>query len=285
MKFRHPAGKKIAITLIITLLLASLTIPAGAATYTYDQLNRLTSVTYENGLELTYTYDAGGNITSVSHEEGTPGLTVISTVPEDQAVDVPGDQDISVVFSVYIQPGSAYDNISVQDAAYNPVDITKSIAADTLTIDPADNLAFDTRYTVTVPARSVTDMVYNHLRNNYSFIFTTITTPETVAPVVISTDPACDETGVSVDKTVTVTFSEKILTGETFDSIFFYDNDGNPVAFTKNLAGAVLTIDPVAELNETTVYTLSIPAGAVQDMFGNNLADNFTFSFTTCVSE
>ncbi len=386
MKLRHPTGKNIAITLIIALLLASFAIPVNAAIYTYDQLNRLTSVTYENGLELTYTYDAGGNITSVSHSEGTPGLTVKSTVPEDKAANVPVDQDISVIFSVYVQPGSAYDNISVQDAAYNPVDIIKSIAADTVTIDPLDNLDYSTRYTVTVPACSVTDIVYNDLRNDYSFTFITGTAQETAVPAVISTVPARDDTGVPleqdisvtfnvyiqtgitydnisvlnaankpvaitktinedtltinpktnlkyntlytvtiparavtddanndlqadygfsfttkdrkapkvtaadpanktsdvpVDKTITVTFSEKILIGETFDSISLHDNAGNSVVFTKNIAGAVLTIDPVADLNETTVYTLKIPAGAVKDTSGNSLGNGKTFKFTT----
>ena len=33
-------------------------------TYTYDDLNRLTSVTYSNGVTVSYTYDALGNRTS-----------------------------------------------------------------------------------------------------------------------------------------------------------------------------------------------------------------------------
>ncbi len=38
---------------------------AATATYTYDKLNRLTSVSYDNGNSITYTYDAAGNITRV----------------------------------------------------------------------------------------------------------------------------------------------------------------------------------------------------------------------------
>lgn len=38
---------------------------AQAVTYTYDNLNRLTTVDYGNGYIIQYTYDAAGNITSV----------------------------------------------------------------------------------------------------------------------------------------------------------------------------------------------------------------------------
>lgn len=55
MKLHHPARIKIIITALITLLLTIIAIPAGAVTYTYDKLNRLTSVTYENGQKITYT--------------------------------------------------------------------------------------------------------------------------------------------------------------------------------------------------------------------------------------
>ena len=34
---------------------------AGTATYTYDNLGRVTKVTYSNGKSITYTYDAAGN--------------------------------------------------------------------------------------------------------------------------------------------------------------------------------------------------------------------------------
>ena len=38
---------------------------AGSVTYTYDNLGRLKTATYSNGVVITYSYDAAGNRTSV----------------------------------------------------------------------------------------------------------------------------------------------------------------------------------------------------------------------------
>jgi YD repeat-containing protein len=50
--------------LIILLSIISFATPTYADTYTYDDLNRLTKVVYDNGQQITYTYDAAGNILS-----------------------------------------------------------------------------------------------------------------------------------------------------------------------------------------------------------------------------
>lgn len=55
---------------MITLL--CLTLPVHAVTYTYDNLNRLTSVTYKTGQKIAYTYDSGGNILSVTASTSEP---------------------------------------------------------------------------------------------------------------------------------------------------------------------------------------------------------------------
>ncbi len=51
-----------------------------AAQYTYDANNRVTSITYENGLTTVFTYDAAGNITSRKTTNSPPPTD--QTVPE-----------------------------------------------------------------------------------------------------------------------------------------------------------------------------------------------------------
>ncbi len=59
------------------LLLIFCTLPAWAVTYTYDDLNRLTKVTYGEGQEINFTYDAAGNMQSVNATGIDPLFTEI----------------------------------------------------------------------------------------------------------------------------------------------------------------------------------------------------------------
>lgn len=108
---------------------------------------------------------------------------------------------------------------------------------------------------------------------------------DTTPPAVVSTDPANDATNVPVNKTLTVTFSEDVQEGPAYGSISVKDASGNAVAVTKSIAGKVLTIRPNADLAYSTKYTVTIPAGAVKDVAGNELAKAYVFSFTTAVQQ
>lgn len=46
---------------------------AASASYTYDALGRVTSVTYDNGTVITYTYDSTGNLTNKTVTCGAGG--------------------------------------------------------------------------------------------------------------------------------------------------------------------------------------------------------------------
>ena len=54
--------------------------PTGLTTYNYDELNRLTSITNNEGLTTTFTYDALGRRTSMTHDNG-----VVTTYDYDPA--------------------------------------------------------------------------------------------------------------------------------------------------------------------------------------------------------
>ena len=68
---------------------------ASTTTYAYDELGRLTSVTYANGYSMAYLYDAAGNRTSaragvgVAEEAPTPPLAMaeaaLTPAPKAQA--------------------------------------------------------------------------------------------------------------------------------------------------------------------------------------------------------
>lgn len=86
-RFLYSKTKTVCIVAIILLTLLCTALPAGAVTYTYDSLNRLTSITYKPGQDITYTYDAGGNILSII-------ATGFDTVPPVTSIALEGQSGI-----------------------------------------------------------------------------------------------------------------------------------------------------------------------------------------------
>lgn len=109
----------------------------------------------------------------------TTGPAVTATGPSPGTAGVALNKIITVTFSEEIQQGEAYGDIALEDAAGNPVEISTSINGSILTIDPANNLAYSTTYTVMIPHDAVEDLAGLPFgdENGYSFSFTTRSRP------------------------------------------------------------------------------------------------------------
>ncbi|KRF04508.1 hypothetical protein ASG89_21935 [Paenibacillus sp. Soil766] len=81
-----------------------------AATYTYDELNRLISVTYENGATINYTYDPAGNLLSATKS----GLAPVW--PQNAALTYSNLGQISLTLN---WPAATDDSGEVNYAVYN----------------------------------------------------------------------------------------------------------------------------------------------------------------------
>ncbi len=88
---------------------------AAAATYTYDELNRLTKVVYGSGSDGTlsyieYTYDTAGNITLIS----SLGNILYGDVDNNRTVDL-----ADAIMSLRIVTGQSVSPPNVRKAAIN----------------------------------------------------------------------------------------------------------------------------------------------------------------------
>jgi hypothetical protein len=162
-----------------------------------------------------------------------------------------------------------------------------------LIIDPTSPLATDTMYAVQIDSTAVEDLAgngYLGINDTTTWSFTTAA-PDTTDPTLQSTSPPNGEGNVLVDSNLEATFSEAVMVGTGNITLVDLTNGptGNVVidvtdASQISIDGAVLTIDPAANLVGGTTYAVQIDATAIDDLVGNGFAgftDTVTWTFST----
>ncbi len=212
-----------------------------------------------------------GNGNGPDGDRTPPSIESVS--PPEDAVGVPIDTDILIVFSEKIDS----NRISPTTFTINPSVVgTFSFDGDTVRFSPAGSLAWSTSYTVSITT-GVTDLAGNHLQNNKTWTFTTADDPATTPPVVVLTDPVNGAINVDPAGLIRVFFS-KDMDSSTINSSSFTVSGG--INGTVSYSDSVAVFTPNDTLGFNTLYTVTIDT-TVADTFGNKLENPYVFSFTT----
>lgn len=202
---------------------------------------------------------------------------VVSTNPENGAIGVALEKTITVTFNEKMNPETITQtaftlqgNESVSGA------LSYNLENNTLTFVPESPLEPGTTYTGRV-ATSVKDLMGNALQTEYVWTFST---GATVSPVVISTDPANNATGVVLNKKIAASFSVPMDPLTLNDTTFTITQGATPVAGTVTYTGttAYFTLDN--NLTANTLYTGTISAGAKNEE-GTPLVKDYVWTFTS----
>ena len=157
--------------------------------------------------------------------------------------------------------------------------VTYTSTTRTATLDPAVNLAADTRYTADLwgGTSTIRDVAGNPLPGE-SWSFTT-----GPAPKLTARSPAVNATSVSTAANLSLTFSEPV-TGVNSTTFRVRTPSGTvvPAAVSYNATTRTATLNPTNNLPADVRYTATITGGttAVRDAAGNPLPSS-TWSFTT----
>jgi hypothetical protein len=144
---------------------------------------------------------------------------------------------------------------------------------------PSSALALSTTYTATITT-GATDTYGITLASNFVWTFTAGANP-CAGPSVLSEVPANGATGVCPSSVIDATFSEAMNPATITDTTFTLMGPGTTaVTGVVTYVGSTATFTPSNPLALNTVYTATITTG-VTDAFGNALAGNFVWSFTT----
>ena len=206
--------------------------------------------------------------------------TVVSVAPTG-ASSACTNTIVSAVFSEAMNPAtintSTFTVAGPNNAAVTG-QVTYTSSTNTATFTPSTILTTSTIYTATITT-DAKDMFGNPLAANDVWTFTTGNTNCTGvgAPTVVSVSPA---DGACPNTAVTATFGEA-MNPSTINATTFTITGGTvagTVTYDAVDLTATFTPSPVLDLN--TTYTATITTAA-QDLFGNGLAADFTWTFTS----
>ena len=279
------------------------------ASYEFEYETMYTATLHEGATDLAGNPAASQSwsFTTVAPPDTTPP-EFVSATPVDGSTGVSTTPVISATFN---EPMSPY---SFSNSWYNPdfgggndgtfqlvnnstgLEVIPSSseltsydeATMTATLYLAAPLEFNTNYTATLIGSQIRDVSGNALGTDESWSFTTGSVGDTAAPFMDSVSPDVGAVNVAVDIVIiTATFNE------TMDSDSFYTPEyqglftvtdtatGTPVnGWLNNIVGATATFYLGAPLTLGTEYLATI-GGAVTDISGNPLGEDYTWTFNT----
>ena len=202
---------------------------------------------------------------------------VLTTTPTDGATDVPRESQVTVTFNEEMNPETINQtSFTLLGAERVSGAITYNPENNTLTFVPESKLKYATTYTGRV-ATSVKDKLGNALQRDYVWTFST---GALVSPVVVSTDPAINATGVMLNKAIAASFSVPMDSSTLNTTTFTVKQGATAVAGAVTYSGTTAVFTPTSNLEANTIYTGTITTGA-KNTEGTPLVSNYVWTFTT----
>lgn len=200
---------------------------------------------------------------------------VIDTNPDNAAINVSLNQVITVTFNEEMNP-TTINSSSFIVTGSAIIGGTVTYSGTTATFTPLVNLTPNTTYAVKITT-DVKDLRGNALQEDYLFSFST---GATLRPLVLTTSPTPNETGVILNKVVNATFNMPIDPTTMNATSFTLKQGATLIAGVVTYSNNTAFFTPNSNLTGNTEYTATITTD-VQNMAGVALASNYVWSFTT----
>jgi hypothetical protein len=201
---------------------------------------------------------------------------VIATDPPSNAISVDINKTVTATFSATMDPLTITSTSFTIEQAGVLVSGIVSCSGATASFIPTNNFLPSTVYvgTITTGAKNIQG---NAMANKYVWTFTT---GSFVAPVVISTDPANNETNVVLNKTITAVFNVAMDPLTISVSTFVIKQGATVINGAVSYTGTTATFIPASNLLSGVTYTATINTGA-KNVLGTSLVADYVWTFNT----
>lgn len=206
---------------------------------------------------------------------------ISKSYPVDGALNTTVDGGVTIIFNEEIKKDKNFDYITLRDINYNELPIVRELSDKTLKITPVNslNLAYNTKYIVTIPYGAVKDVWDNRFVNSSSISFTTGF--ERFSPIIKNFKPSNGSSDVKIDAAIEITYNDKMLKGDNFNEIVLKDSQDNKVEYNIDIKDDKIILKPVRKLENNTSYSLLLPVGGVKDYWGGVSKNDFILEFKT----
>ena len=216
-----------------------------------------------------------------------PELT--TSTPARNATQIAFDSKLVLTFSEPVRAASGSITLVNDHKDSRTIDITDasqvSFSGNTVTIDPAADWQADSRYTAQMASGVIQDMAGNPHAGLTDDTRPTFTTLDDIPPQLETA--VQNKPPVALDSKLTLTFNEPVQPGK---GVIMLDNgkDTRTIAITDtrqvSFSGNTVTIDPAADWQADSDYTVTMDTGVIRDMAGNTypgLTGDTGFKFKT----
>ena len=209
---------------------------------------------------------------------------VVSTNPISNSINVPLNQAITVTFNEVMNPSTFTSSSFTIVGSPTPLGLTNPLfglitySGVTATFIPNANLTPNTTYIGRI-SKAVKDLKGNAIQVDYVWTFST---GVVLQPIVISTSPNTNETGVVLNKTVSATFNMPMDANTISTSTFTLKQGTIVITGIITYSGNNAFFTPSANLTGNTIYTATITTGA-KNTAGTPIAADYVWNFTTGV--
>ena len=267
----------------VIISVAGVAIP-GTVTYSgvtakFTPTSRLTTNTLYTGTIKTSVKDVDGNALQTDYVwTFTTGLNplVVSTDPANLATDVALNKVITATFNMSMDPLTLNASTFTVKQGTTTVLGTITYAGTMVTFTPSSPLAENKVYTGTI-TKGAANSIGTELANDYVWTFTT-----GLKPIVVSTDPLNNETGVALNKVIRATFNMPMNPLTLSASTFTVKQGATTILGTISYSGLTVSFTPTSPLVGDKTYTATITTGA-QNASGTPMAANYVWNFTTII--
>jgi len=239
-------------------------------------LNTVYTATITTGAKNTIGTPMAANYTWTFTTGSLAAPTVISTDPANNATGVALNKTITATFSEVMNPLTINATTFTVKQGLAVVTGVVTYTGTVASFKPTVNLLPNTVYTATITT-GAQNLAGTGLANNYVWTFTT---GNAVNPIVISTDPVNNATGVALNKIVTATFN-MVMDPLTINATTFTIMQGTtPVLGVVTYSGSTASFAAAVPFTANLPYTATITTGA-KSLAGTPLASNYVWTFTT----